>query len=213
MIKSIIMKIITVINNATKLVLILALSILASCKSNPGKMSTPKPILSDYSVGEKWVWKYKGVSGEGEVRSEGIDTKTIVNFKGELGLTSGNDTILVSDIVKPKKSKTPRFLWPLEVGKKWKYETEFTSADGSNTGIYSQDAEVISYEKVTVEAGTFMAYTIEFKGGITTSKGVFSKTDDVIVYAPEIKNFIMMTQDQDGFSYTEELIEYSNKNN
>lgn len=207
------MKIITVLNNATKLMLILVLSFLASCKSSPEKISTPKPVLSDYSIGEKWSWKYKGVSGKGEVRSEGIDTKTIVDFKGKLGLTSGNDTILVSDIVKSKKSKTPRFSWPLEVGKKWKYETKFTSADGSNTGIYSQDAEVISYKEVTVEAGTFMAYTIEFKGGITTSKGVFSRTDDVIVYAPEIKNFIYMTQDQEGFSYTEELIEYSNKNN
>jgi len=203
------MKINIALLNVTKLVLLLVLSFLASCKISPEKTSTPKPVVSDYSVGEKWVWKYKGVSGEGEVRSEGLDTKTIVNFKGELGMTVGNDTILIADLVKPNKSKTPRFLWPLQVGKKWKYETEFTSADGSNTGVYSQDAEVISYKEVTVEAGTFMAYTIEYKGGITTSKGVFSKTDDVFVYAPEIKNFIMMTQDQDGFSYTEELIEYS----
>lgn len=203
------MKINIALLNVTKLVLLLVLSFLASCKISPEKTSTPKPVVSDYSIGEKWVWKYKGVSGEGEVRSEGLDTKTIVNFKGELGMTVGNDTILIADLVKPNKSKTPRFLWPLQVGKKWKYETEFTSADGSNTGVYSQDAEVISYKEVTVEAGTFMAYTIEYKGGITTSKGVFSKTDDVFVYAPEIKNFIMMTQDQDGFSYTEELIEYS----
>lgn len=173
------------------------------------KLEGERPKIEDYSLGEKWVWKYKGVSGKGKVRSKGIDTKTIVKFKGELGMTVGKDTVLISDILKPNKSKTPRFLWPLEVGKKWKYETEFTSADGSNTGVYSQDAEVLSYKKVTVAAGTFMAYTIQYKGGITTSKGVFSKTDDVFVYAPEIKNFIMMTQDQDGFSYTEELIEYS----
>lgn len=204
-----IMKIITVLKNATKLVLILALSFIASCKNNPEKTSTIKPVLSDYSIGEKWVWKYKGVSGEGEVRSNGTDTKTIVNFKGELGMTTGNDTILVSEIVKPNASKTPRFQWPLEVGKKWVYESDFESADGSTKGKFIQDAEVISYEEVTVEGGTFMAYKIEYKGKITNNRGLNARTDEVWIYAPKVKNFIKMTQDQDGFSYTEELIEYS----
>lgn len=207
------MKIITVLNNATKLVLILALSFLASCKSNPDKTSTQKPALSDYSMGEKWVWKFKGVSDQGEIRSKGTDTKTIVDFKGKLGLTVGNDTILVSEIVKPSKSKTPRFQWPLEVEKKWVYQSDFESADGSTKGKFIQDAEVVSYKEVTVEAGTFMAYTIEYKGKITNNRGLNTRTDDVWIYAPKIKNFIYMTQEQDGFSYTEELIEYSNKNN
>lgn len=203
------MKIMTTLNYATKLALILAFSFFTSCKSNPETTISPKPVLSDYSIGEKWVWKYKGVSGEGEVRSNGTDTKRIVDFNGALGMTSGNDTILVADIVKPTTSKTPRFQWPLQVGKKWKYETEFTSADGSTKGTFSQNAEVVSYKEVTVEAGTFMAYTIEYTGGITNSTGLNIKTDDVWVYAPKIKNFIYMTQIQDGFSYTEELIEYS----
>lgn len=203
------MKIISILNKTTKLVLILALSFLASCKSNPEKTSTPKPVFSDYTMGEKWVWKYKGVSGKGEVRSKGIDTKTIVDFKGELGMKSGTDTILVSNIVRPSKSKTPRFQWPLEVGKKWVYQSDFESADGSTKGKFIQDAEVISYKEVTVEAGTFMAYTIEYKGKITNNRGLNARTDDVWVYAPKIKNFIYMTQEQDGFSYTEELIKYS----
>ncbi|MFV9550848.1 hypothetical protein [Algibacter sp. PT7-4] len=54
-----------------------------------------------------------------------------------------------------------------------------------------------------------MAYTIEYKGSITNNRGLNARTDDVGIYAPKIKNFIYMTQDQDGFSYTEELIEYS----
>lgn len=203
------MKIITLLNYTTKLILILVFSCFVSCKNNPETAITKKPVLSDYSVGEKWVWKYKGVSGEGEVRSNGTDTKRIVDFNGELGMTSENDTILVSDMVKPNTSKTPRFLWPLEVGKKWVYESEFTSADGSTKGKFIQDAEVTSYKEVTVEAGTFMAYTIEYKGNITNSRGLNAKTDDVWVYAPKIKNFIYMTQIQEGFSYTEELIEYS----
>lgn len=198
-------------NNISKIIIIVMLSLFFSCGQHRLPQAN-RPIIEEYSIGEKWTWKYKGMSSEGEVRSEGLDIKEIIDQKGALGMTVGNDTILVTDILKPQTSKTPRYDWPLEVGKKWVYQTEFTSADGSNTGVYRQDAEVTSFEAITVEAGTFMAYTIKYTGGITTSNGGFTKTDDIIIYAPEVKNFIKMTQIQDGFSYNEELVEYSNPN-
>ena len=194
----------------SKLLFVITMIMMSSCFKQYEKV-TNRPTIKDYTLGETWEWKYKGVSDKGEVRSDGIDIKTIVEFKGELGLTSGNDTILISDILKPITSKTPRYKWPLEVGKKWKYERDFTSAVGVK-GLWSQDVEVLSYKEITVEAGTFMAYTIEYKGAITNSKGLNVKTDDVWIYAPEIKNFIKMTQVQEGFSYSEELIKYSNPN-
>ena len=194
----------------SKLLFIIAVMMMSSCFKQHEKV-TAKPTLKDYTIGEKWEWKYKGQSTEGVVRSEGIDVKEIVYKNGELGMTHNNDTILVADLVKPSKSKTPRFNWPLEVGKKWIYETEFTSAVGVK-GIYRQNAEVLSYKEVTVEAGTFMAYTIDYKGAITNSKGLNVKTDEVWIYAPKIKNFIKLTQVQDGFLYNEELIKYSNLN-
>ncbi|SIQ62565.1 hypothetical protein [Maribacter ulvicola] len=123
----------------------------------------------------------------------------------------GKDTIPVSDIVKPETSKTPKYKWPLEVGKKWKYEKNWTSQDGT-TGKQSQDAEVLSFKEERVGAGTFMAYTIEYKGTVSNSRGYNAQTDEVWLYAPGIKNFIKMTQTQDGFLYSEELIRYSNPN-
>lgn len=202
------MKNITVPNYIAKLVLILAISFLASCKNNTETSLTNQPVLSDYTIGEKWVWKYKGVTDEGEVRSDGTDTRKIVDFNGALGMTIGKDTVLVSEIVKPEESDTPKYKWPLKVGKKWKYEKDWTSQDGT-TGKQSQDVEVLSFKEETVGAGKFMAYTIEYKGTVSNSRGYNAKTDEVWLYAPEIKNFIKMTQVQDGFSYTEELIEYS----
>ncbi|WP_350291893.1 hypothetical protein [uncultured Croceitalea sp.] len=202
------MKNITAPNYIAKLVLILAISFLASCKNNTETSLTNQPVLSDYTIGEKWVWKYKGVTDEGEVRSDGTDTRKIVDFNGALGMTIGKDTVLVSEIVKPEESDTPKYKWPLKVGKKWKYEKDWTSQDGT-TGKQSQDVEVLSFKEETVGAGKFMAYTIEYKGTVSNSRGYNAKTDEVWLYAPEIKNFIKMTQVQDGFSYTEELIEYS----
>lgn len=188
--------------------LILAIGILTACEDSTKYGITNQPSLADYQVGEKWVWKYKGVTTEGEVRSDGKDTREIVSIDGVLGMTIGNDTIPVSEIVKPEESETPKYAWPLEVGKKWKYENNWTSQDGT-TGNQSQVAEILSYREETVEAGTFMAYTIKYTGKTTNSRGYSADEEEIWLYAPEVKTFIKLTQNQGDFLYIEELIEYS----
>ena len=191
-----------------QILLLLAVVFFSACNDTTKSSITNQPTLTDYQVGEKWVWKYKGVTTEGEVRSDGKDTREIVNSDGILGMTIGKDTIPVSDIVKPEQSQTPKYDWPLKVGKKWKYENNWTSQDGT-TGKQSQDAEILSYQKETVEAGTFMAYTIKYTGKTTNSRGYSADETEVWLYAPAVKTFIKLTQDQGDFHYVEELIEYS----
>jgi|TARA_B110001454_G_C12682939_1_gene418906 hypothetical protein len=191
------------------LILILLATLMHSaCSERTKSTITQQPSLADYSVGEKWVWKYKGVTTEGEVRSDGKDTREIVNIDGVLGMTVGKDTIPVTEIVKPEESKTPKYDWPLELGKKWKYENNWTSQDGT-TGNQNQNVEILSYKEETVEAGTFMAYTIEYTGKITNSRGYSADEKEVWLYAPAVKNFIKLTQNQGDFLYVEELIKYS----
>lgn len=202
------MKYLKVAFGIVNIVYLVLISLLISCSESTDSLAE-QPTLNDYVVGETWTWKYKGVTTEGEVRSEGEDTREVVSKDGVLGMTVGNDTMPLSDITKPEESETPRYKWPLEVGKTWKYEKNWTSQDGT-TGTQSQDAKVLSYKEETVDAGTFMAYTIEYKGTVSNSRGYNAQTDEVWLYAPEIKNFIKMTQTQDGFLYNEELIKYTN---
>ncbi len=204
------MKYLKVVFGIVKIVYLVMISLLMSCSENTDSLAE-QPTLNDYMVGETWVWKYKGVTTEGEVRSNGEDTREIVSKKGVLGMTIGKDTIPLSDITKPEGSETPKYKWPLKVGKTWKYEKNWTSQDGT-TGKQSQEAKVVSYKQEIVDAGTFMAYTIEYKGTVSNSRGYNAQTDEVWLYAPEIKNFIKMTQTQDGFLYNEELIKYKNPN-
>jgi hypothetical protein len=204
------MKYLKVVFGIVKIIFLVLVSLLTSCRENTDSLAK-QPTLNDYIVGETWTWKYKGVTTEGEVRSEGEDTREIVSKNGVLGMTIGNDTIPLADITKPEESKTPKYKWPLKVGETWKYEKNWTSQDGT-TGTQSQDAKVISYKQETVDAGTFMAYTIEYKGTVSNSRGYNAQTDEVWLYAPEIKNFIKMTQTQDGFLYNEELIKYKKPN-
>jgi len=168
---------------------------------------TTQPELNDYKAGEIWVWKYKGVTTTGEVRSEGSDKREVIKLDGELYVAMANDTIPVSKLVKPEKSKTPKYDWPLKVGKKWVYEENWTSQDGT-TGKQQLNAEVISFKEEKVEAGTFMAYTIHYNGHITNSRGYNAVVDEVWLYAPKVKNFIKLTQKQDDFVYNEELVQY-----
>jgi len=192
----------------SQIVIFFALVMLGACNSPKKSGITQQSTLADYQVGEKWVWKYKGVTTKGEVRSEGEDTREIVSVDGVLGMTIGNDTVPVTDIIKSDESETPKYDWPLEVGKKWKYENNWTSQDGTR-GNQSQDAEILSYREETVEAGTFMAYTIKYTGKITNSRGYSANEEEVWLYAPALKNFIKLTQTQGDFLYIEELIEYS----
>ena len=192
----------------SQIAIFFTMAVLSACRGSTESGITQQPTLADYQVGEKWVWKYKGVTTEGEVRADGEDTREIVSNDGVLGITIGNDTIPVTDIVKPEESETPKYDWPLKVGKKWKYENNWTSQDGT-TGNQSQDAEVLSYQEETVEAGTFMAYTIKYTGKITNSRGYNANEDEVWLYAPALKTFIMLTQTQGDYVYVEELIQYS----
>ncbi|MBW2937562.1 beta-lactamase family protein [Aureisphaera sp. CAU 1614] len=193
-----------------RFILLFALVILSACNKKAKLGITQQPTLTDYAIGEKWVWKYKGVTTQGEVRSEGTDTREIIEVNGELNITIGKDTIPVAEMAKPEESDTPKYDWPLKVGKKWVYEENWTSQDGT-TGKQQMNAEVLSYKEETVDAGTFMAYTIHYNGNITNSRGYNAVVDEVWLYAPGVKNFIKLTQKQDDFVYNEELIEYSDK--
>lgn len=189
-------------------VILLTIILFTACKSSTKSGITNQPTLPDYQVGETWIWKYKGVTTEGEVRSNGTDKRMIVHMNEGLGMTIGNDTIPLTDIVKVDESETPKYDWPLEVGKTWKYENNWTSQDGT-TGTQSQNAEVLSYQEETVDAGTFMAYTIKYIGRTTNSRGYNADEEEVWLYAPAVKTFIKLTQSQGEFLYVEELIEYS----
>ena len=97
-----------VVFGIVKIVYLVLISLLTSCSENIDSLAK-QPTLNDYMVGETWTWKYKGVTTEGEVRSEGEDTREIVSKKGVLGMTIGKDTIPLSDITKLEESKTPKY--------------------------------------------------------------------------------------------------------
>ena len=176
-------------------------------KSKATDAATEEPKINDFKIGEKWTWKWKR-SVEGEIRAEGEDFQEVVDFNGVLGFANGHDTLKIATTLGQKPSDTPFYDWPLMVGKKWKFEVEWENNEGTK-GKTSQDVAVISFDKVTVAAGKFMAYKIEYKGGITNSRGYDAKLEDIWWYAPTIKKYIKHTQNDGEGLYMNELISYS----
>ena len=170
-------------------------------------LTTNKPTLNDYKIGEKWVWNWKRTV-EGEVRAEGEDMQEVVDYHGELGFWNGVDTVRILTTLDQKQSNTPFRSWPLFVGKKWKYESEWENNEGTK-GKTSQDAEVVSFEELNVAAGKFIAYKIEYTGIVTNSRGYNGEMSDTWWYSPDLKTYIKHVNN-DGYGvYTNELISYS----
>lgn len=190
------------------------ISILNSCTTSSPKTTpqeanqtiTNTPSLNDYTIGEKWTWIEKSVAGE-KIRWEGKDRLEVVAFNGTLGFWNGTDTVLVSNHLPQEVSQTPFRDWPLQVGKKWKYESEWQNAEGTPMTT-SQDVEVVSYGEVTVLAGRFMAYKIDYSGTITNSIGGSAEIKESFWYAPALKSNIRHIQDDGYGSYVFELYDY-----
>jgi len=193
---------------------IMAVNACTSPKASKTKTAdtvTEEPTIKDYVVGERWEYTWKTSAGE-KTRGEGKDVKEVVVYKNGVGFLNGNDTVQITN-PSSEKSATPYKDWPLEVGKKWRYESETTNGVGDRMTI-KQDAEVISYGDVTVKAGTFKAFKIVYTGMIRNHK--YSKTgaltNDVWWYAPALKSYIKHTQDNGdvaSYSYVNELLTYS----
>ena len=180
------------------------LLIFTGCMSS----QTAEPTLDDYQIGEKWVWEWKRTV-EGEIRAQGEDIQEVVDHNGALAFWNGTDTIQISTTLGQDQGKTRFRNWPLQVGKKWKYESEWENNEGT-TGKTSQDVEVVSFEELNVMAGTFKAYKIEYKGIVTNSRGFKGEMTDIWWYAPELKTYIKHVN-KDGYGlYTNELTSYSN---
>ncbi|TJY38015.1 hypothetical protein [Pontimicrobium aquaticum] len=196
-----------------KFLYVAVISLLFSCGENT-LLETNKPTLNDFTVGEKWTWKWQR-SVEGEVLGEGVDVKEVVNYKGDLGFhyVHLKDTVKITEIVNRKQSKNPFRDWPLKLGKKWKHIENWENESGEK-GRYNRDVEVVSFEKITVKAGEFWAYKIKYDGVIENfATGGKGEMVDFWWYCPDLKDYLKHTQDSgNGFLYSSELIKYSNPN-
>lgn len=167
---------------------------------------TSEPTLESFKLGEKWEWIEKSTA-QGKIRYEGREHREVVAFEGGLGFWNSHDTIAVANTLGGEQGSTPFLSWPLQVGKKWTYESDWKNSEGTPMKT-SMQVEVLSYGDEVVLAGMFKAYKIEYKGTITNAIGGSAEIHEVYWYAPALKANIKKMQD-DGYGfYVLELYDY-----
>ena len=175
--------------------------------SHAQKAEMPAP--TSFNVGDAWEWRQ--VDNRTKLE-EGKPTRTVVKVDGILKFSNGTTNSQISaafidGVGGYQHSPKPWRVWPLEVGKKWVFDADWVRSDGVS-GNTKQDAEVLAYEEVTVPAGKFMAFKIEYRGWYRNSRGGSGKQDDTYWYAPDVNADVKHIRD-DGFNmYTRELISY-----
>ncbi|HEY6281237.1 MAG TPA: hypothetical protein VIW72_05505 [Burkholderiales bacterium] len=167
------------------------------------KAEMPEP--KDFLVGDSWEWRQfdnRTKQEEGKFNRSVIRVNGILRFQSETGRSFQISNAFLGH---PGQTK-PWRVWPLEVGKEWVYDEDWTESGVS--GNTRQNAKVVAYEDVTVPAGKFMAFKIEYKGWYRNSRGSSGIQFDTYWYAPEAKADVKRLRD-DGFNnWTRELVNY-----
>jgi hypothetical protein len=91
-----------------------------------------------------------------------------------------------------ERSSNPRALqFPLEVGKRWRFETDWVFKPKASHGSVLIDVEVVAHEKLTVAAGEFDAFRLVAKGVLRGTSPIGSRYDAVTTttywYAPQAR--------------------------
>lgn len=155
----------------------------------------PKP--EDFKPGDQWVWRQVDNLTNLET---GQRMRTVVQKGDEQKFSNGQSSSPIQAAYMGNKFKTSWRQWPLAVGKQWEYRQEKETADGSDH--ITTDVTVAAYEEVTVPAGKFMAFRIEYRGfhmmsraGRGDYKGRYNET---YWYAPEVMADVKIVHDAAG---------------
>ncbi len=168
--------------------------------------SAPVAFPNNFVAGENWEWRVTITPDTGAARSP---TRTVVNsgdgllFQNHRGKTDSFKSTFETNPFFNTKSLTPFREWPLEVGKTWTYQGVYM--EGSAT--LKQTAKVVAFEEVTVPAGKFRAYKIEYAGW-TYRQGRSWKRVDTHWYAPSVKADVKSTIDTPDHQGIMELVTY-----
>ncbi|MCD4499361.1 hypothetical protein [Chromobacterium vaccinii] len=162
----------------------------------------PKP--DDFKIGDAWQWRQVDDRTKLEER---ILNRVVIEKDHTLLFKDENTEHSIATYFIGSNAAMPWRLWPLEVGKKWTYDENWTRTDGVS-GNTHQQVEVVSYEKINLSIGTFSTFKIEYRGSYQNSRGSSGKQIDIYWYSPQLKQDIKHTRN-DGYNmYTREMIHY-----
>jgi len=169
----------------------------ASCVLLPLESQAQSAALPQVSAGDTWrfavyytvpstepnrTWVIKSV---GKERIEAAENGEPLTLTPELN---------VLDSPRHSESNPKALSFPLEVGKRWRYETDWLFKGKGSRGGVAVDVAVVGREMIRVPAGEFEAYRLEAKGelsGHSPSNTFYAgQTTTTYWYAPAVRAIV-----------------------
>lgn len=151
----------------------------------------------DVKVGDQWHFVfYYSVPSTQPNRSWLI---TSVTPTGVAGTENGEPLLLTPELnalesPRDKYSNPKSLSFPLAVGKRWKYTSEWLFKAKGSKGSMDVDVSVIGHEKVTVPAGVFEAFKLVSQGRLSGTSPINSQYGGQITttywYAPAARSVV-----------------------
>jgi hypothetical protein len=160
------------------------------------------PDVSLFAVGDLWEWRQ--FDNRTKLDDPAI-TRVVVEEKGVREFVAEGMRRPLAWAYIGEPSSKPWRVWPLEVGKRWSMDVDYTRVDGS--GNIKMDARVLAYEEVVVPAGKFMAFKIEHEGFVSTG-GFNGRMVETYWYAPEARADVKHVRRVARTDFTRELVKY-----
>lgn len=122
-----------------------------------------------------------------------------VTARGIEGTENGEPLLLTLDLgildsPSSGESNPKPLSFPLTVGKRWRYTSEWVFKAKGSRGKLAVEVEVVSQEKVAVVGGAFDAFKLVSKGSVSGTSPIGSQYDAVITttywYAPEARAIV-----------------------
>lgn len=145
----------------------------------------------DVKAGDQWKFAvYYTVPSTTPNRSWLI---TSVSAAGVEGTEDGEPLRLTRELnviesPRDRQSNPGLLAFPLEVGKRWRYETDWVFKPKGSNGTSVVDVAVLAYEKVTVPAGEFDAFKLSSRESLSGTSPIGSQyageTTRTYWYAP-----------------------------
>jgi hypothetical protein len=143
-----------------------------------GPAVAQKTERPEVKVGDRWqfVRYYSVASTEPNLTWE-INSVTATEISGT---ENGEPLLMTPDLnvveSPANKQSNPKALsFPLEVGKRWGYATDWFFKPKGSRGSMVVDVEVVAHESVTVPAGEFEAYKLVSKGRLSGTSPINSQ--------------------------------------
>ena len=151
----------------------------------------------DVKVGDRWQFAvYWATPSTQPSRVWEITAITRSVFEG----TENGEPLILSHVLgvvdspREKNSNPETLRFPLEVGKRWRYSTEWVFKPKNSKGSSVVDVIVVGHEKVTVPAGEFDAFKLVASATIRGVSGINSQIDaetkTTYWYAPAARSVV-----------------------